>query len=151
MNISILWERFLTATARGALLLLVPQLALAKLGDAAPETSTAGNVLQMLMGLAIVLVVLIGGAMLLRRVGRFPTAVDSPLRIVTGMTLGPRDRLVVVQVGEKQLLLGLSPGRIQTLHVLEQPLDTSTPAQPGLGALSQKFGALLQSHMKKPQ
>ena len=138
-------RRFLTL-----LLCTVPQLALAKLGDAAPETSTAGNVLQMLVGLAIVLGILVGGAMLLRRIGRFPASVDSPLRIVTGMSLGPRDRLVVVQVGEKQLLLGLSPGRIQTLHVLEAPLESGTPTQPGMGALSQKFSAMLQSHMKKP-
>lgn len=134
------------------LLSITPQLALAKLGDAAPpEVSTAGNVLQMVVGLAIVLAVLVGGAMLLRRVGHFAPAVDSPLRIVTGLSLSPRDRLVVVQVGSQQLLLGLSPGRIQTLHVLEEPLDSTGTAQTGLGDLSKRFGALLQSHMKKPQ
>jgi flagellar biogenesis protein FliO len=47
------------------------------------------------------------------------------------------------------LLLGLSPGRIQTLHVLETPLDMSNTSVSGLNALSQRFGALLQGQMKK--
>jgi flagellar protein FliO/FliZ len=122
--------------------------AFAPTAHAAPD-GYAGSVMQMLFGLGVVLALLIGGAMLLRRLGRFPPAAESPLKIVTGLALGPRDRLVVVQVGAKQVLLGLSPGRIQTLHVLEQPLDVHTPPPGAGGALAQRFGALLQSQLKK--
>ncbi|MCF5179307.1 flagellar assembly protein FliO, partial [Pseudomonas sp. PA-6-1D] len=46
--------------------------------------------------------------------------------------LGPRDRLVLVQVGEEQILLGITPGRITPLHVLKTPVEatrteTATP------------------------
>lgn len=132
-----------------AFLWLVPQAVFAKLGDGTTETVTAGSILQMVVGLAIVLAVIIGGAWLVRRLGNFPTVVDSPLKVITGLSLSPRDRLVVVQVGEKQLLLGLSPGRIQALHVLEVPLDMSTTPPSGLNALTQRFSSLLQSQMKK--
>ena len=132
-----------------AFLWVVPQTVFAKLGDGTTEAVTAGSIVQMIVGLAIVLAVLIGGALLVRRLGNFPTVVDSPLKVITGLSLSPRDRLVVVQVGDKQLLLGLSPGRIQTLHVLEVPLDMSTTSPSGLNALTQRFSSLLQSQMKK--
>ena len=132
-----------------ALLCIAPQPVFAKLGDGTTEAVTAGNIVQMIVGLAIVLAILIGGALLVRRLGKFPAVVDSPLKVITGLSLSPRDRLVVVQVGNKQLLLGLSPGRIQTLHVLEEPLDMSNTSASGLNALTQRFSALLQSQMKK--
>ena len=140
MTIRALWIAFLW---------VVPQTVFAKLGDGTTEAVTAGSIVQMTVGLAIVLAVLIGGALLVRRLGNFPTVVDSPLKVITGLSLSPRDRLVVVQVGDKQLLLGLSPGRIQTLHVLEAPLDMSTTPPSGLNALTQRFSSLLQSQMKK--
>lgn len=130
-------------------LLLAPQVVFAKMGDGTTDAVTSGSIVQMVVGLAVVLAILIGGALLVRRLGKFPAAVDSPLKVITGLSLSPRDRLVVVQVGDKQLLLGLSPGRIQTLHVLEEPLDMSNTSTTGLNALTQRFSALLQSQMKK--
>ncbi len=128
---------------------LAPQAVFAKLGDGTTDAVTFGSIVQMVVGLAVVLAILIGGALLIRRLGKFPAVVDSPLKVITGLSLSPRDRLVVVQVGDKQLLLGLSPGRIQTLHVLEEPLDMSNTSPSGLNALTQRFSALLQSQMKK--
>ncbi len=130
-------------------LLLAPRAVFAKLGDGNSEAVSAGNIAQMLLGLVLVLGLLIGGALLVRRLGKFPAVADSPLKVITGLSLSPRDRLVVVQVGDKQLLLGVSPGRIQTLHVLEAPLDMSTTSASGLNGLTQRFSALLQSQMKK--
>jgi flagellar protein FliO/FliZ len=132
------------------------RLAFAALALAAPAAfaaesagSAVGSVVQMIIGLVIVLGILLGGAWLLRRFVSLPVTTNSPLKIVTGLSLSPRDRLVVVQVGEKQVLLGLSPGRIATLHVLEQPLDINTNPDSPISNLGQRFGALLQSQMKK--
>lgn len=132
-----------------ALLWAAPQAVFAKLGDGTTDAVAAGGIVQMLLGLMVVLAVLIGGALLVRRLGNFPTMTDSPLKVVTGLSLSPRDRLIVVQVGDKQLLLGLSPGRIQALHVLETPLDPSITPPSGLNALTQRFSTLLQNQMKK--
>ena len=41
--------------------------------------------------------------------------------------MGPRERIVLLEVGETQLLIGVAPGRIQTLHVLASPVDVSQP------------------------
>lgn len=64
------------------------------------------------------------------------------LRVVGSLALGPRDRLVVVAVGETQLLLGVGAGGTRTLHTLDQPLPAPgarpTPAFAQL--LAQHFG-----------
>jgi len=41
------------------------------------------------------------------------------MRIVGGLSLGMREKVILVQAGRKQLILGVTPGRIETLHVLE--------------------------------
>jgi flagellar protein FliO/FliZ len=41
------------------------------------------------------------------------------MRVVGGLSLGRRERVLLLQVGKKQLVLGVTPGRIETLHVLE--------------------------------
>ena len=44
------------------------------------------------------------------------------IKLLATQALGPRDRLVLVQVGSEQILLGLSAGRITPLHVLKEPV-----------------------------
>jgi flagellar protein FliO/FliZ len=41
------------------------------------------------------------------------------MRVVGGLSLGLREKVILLQVGKKQLILGVTPGRIETLHVLE--------------------------------
>ncbi|MEI7840336.1 MAG: flagellar biosynthetic protein FliO [Methylococcaceae bacterium] len=48
------------------------------------------------------------------------TQIDGErLQIVGGLSLGMREKLVLVQAGKKQLILGVTPNRIEMLHVLE--------------------------------
>jgi len=46
------------------------------------------------------------------------------LHIVTSLSVGTRERLVVVQVGNTQVLLGVTQARINKLKTLETPLDS---------------------------
>jgi flagellar protein FliO/FliZ len=96
----------------------------------APEPLAAANLFQLLFGLIVVLVAIGATAFLLRRLGRLPSG-PGAMRVLGALSLGARERAVLVQVGDKQLLLGVAPGRVQTLHVLERPLET--PAAPGAG------------------
>jgi flagellar protein FliO/FliZ len=46
-------------------------------------------------------------------------------------------------VGDKQILLGVAPGRVATLHVLERPVDTA--AVPGVaGGFAEKLAQLIK-------
>ncbi len=41
------------------------------------------------------------------------------MQVVGGLSLGMREKLVLVQVGKKQLLLAVTPGKVDNLLVLE--------------------------------
>ncbi len=79
-----------------------------------------------------VVVVIFLLAWLVRRVQQAGPRGNRLIRTLASQPLGPRDRLVLVQVGEEQILLGLTPGRITPLHVLKEPvhLPDGEPATP---------------------
>lgn len=92
--------------------------------------------LQVALALGGILLLIFGGAWLLRRVGKFSSAANGQIRILGGTSLGSRERVVLMQVGERQLLLGVAPGRVTTLHVFDvatPAVDMTTEVAPGAG------------------
>lgn len=77
----------------------------------------SGNLVNTALGLVLVLALIIGLAWALRRFGRLPMVGKGLISIIGGVSLGPRERAVILQVGETRLLVGVAPGRVQTLHV----------------------------------
>ena len=105
------------------------------------------NVVQMLVGLVAVLVLVFAIAWLLRRVGGVSLGGSSSLKVIAGMSMGARERVVLLQVGEEQLLLGVSPGRVQTLHVLEKPVEVE-PVAGGGTMFADKLAEVLRGKKK---
>jgi flagellar protein FliO/FliZ len=86
-------------------------------------SSVAGQLTQLVLGLLLVLGLIFFLAWLLRRVQRAgPAGKGQVIELIGSRALGPRDRLVLVQVGNEQILLGLTPGTITALHVLKEPV-----------------------------
>ena len=86
---------------------------------------------QLTLGMLVVLGLIVSIAWVLKRSGRFQMAAGGGLRVLGGLSMGSRERVVLVQAGETQLLLGVAPGRVQTLHVLDQPLKMNSSASGG--------------------
>jgi len=113
---------------------------------ATPAGIGAGDVLGVAGGLLVVLAAVAVTAWAMRRVLRGGPGGRGPLRILSGVSMGPRERVVLLEVGDTQLLLGIAPGSIRTLHVLERPLDVgeTLPAQHASGTpFARELGRLL--------
>lgn len=113
------------------LLLALPAMA----AEPAASMSSAGMGAQMsklLLGLLLVIGLIFLLAWLLRRVQQLNPRGNQAIKLISSHALGPRERLVLVQVGSEQVLLGLSAGRITPLHVLKEPvhLPDAEPASP---------------------
>lgn len=108
-------------TMRPFVLLLWPAPLLAQ----GPEIRWDSWALSSLLVIGLILVL----GWLLRKL-RLPGALGGSrqLRIVASLALGHRERLLVVQVGEEQWLLGVSAQQIASLGKLDQPL---APEQAG--------------------
>lgn len=105
-----------------------------------------GAVFHLLLGLGVVLALIVLSAWTYRRLARVPRGVSGALRVLGGLSMGARERVVLIQVGEEQLLLGVAPGRIQTLHVLGEPIQTVAPPGPGTprdGGFAQRLAAAI--------
>ncbi len=96
----------------------------AQAAAAAPVGSGVGGQLtQLVLGLLLVVGLIFVLAWLMRRVQSVGPGNAQVIELLGSRALGPRDRLVLVQVGEEQILLGLTPGRITPLHVLKTPVS----------------------------
>lgn len=95
-------------------------------------SSLGGQLTQLVLGLLLVVGLIFVLAWLMRRVQRVGPGNGQVIEMIGSRALGTRDRLVLVQVGEEQILLGITPGRITPLHVLKTPVNvaqtqTATP------------------------
>ncbi len=75
--------------------------------------------MQMLLSLCLIIGLLFLGAYVLRRLnGGRAFGNTGPLRIVGGLMVSPRERIVLLEVGETWIVVGIVPGQIKTLHTL---------------------------------
>lgn len=83
--------------------------------------------LKMTLALALVLGLLWGFTTLLKRIQSPSLQAKSGLKIISSFSLGQREKLLVMQVGEEQMLLGVTSSAISKLHVLPKPLNPENP------------------------
>ncbi|EWC42074.1 flagellar biosynthetic protein FliO [Pseudomonas stutzeri] len=105
---------------------------------------------KLMLGLLLVIGLIFLLAWVLRRVQQMNPRGTQLIRIVSSQALGPRERLVLVQVGSEQILIGLSGGRITPLHVMQEPvhLPDGEPANP---EFAQRLMELLgKDHKDRP-
>lgn len=88
------------------------------LAEAVSQRPGSADMLQWLLALCVVLLFFFGCIWLLRQLTGVP-AVAGGLRVLGAIALGTRERVVLLQAGRKQLVLGVTPQRIETLLVLE--------------------------------
>lgn len=105
-------------------------------------TGAAGAVGSTVLALLLVVSVILALAWLAKRMPGIGSGGGNPsLKIIGSLALGPRERVVVVAVGDTQLLLSTGPHGTRALHTLEQPLPAATtPPSPFAQVLAQQFG-----------
>lgn len=92
-----------------------------KVGKHVMANTDAGSmILSLLMVLALIGV----SAYVLKRFN-VTQQQSGQLKVVASLSLGVKERIVVAQVGEEQLVLGVTPQQITLIKSLEEPIETS--------------------------
>lgn len=86
-------------------------------------SSSAHNSLPMIGALLLVVALILGLGKLVKRVQNTRIGQGPTLNIKGGIQVGGKERVVWIQAGDTHLLLGVSPGRVQTLHVFDVAPD----------------------------
>jgi flagellar protein FliO/FliZ len=80
---------------------------------------------SMILSLLMVLALIVICAFVLKRFNLTQQGV-SQLKMVTSLSLGAKERVVVIQAGEQQLLLGVTAQQVTLIERLEKPLVPQT-------------------------
>lgn len=121
---------------------------LAQAADAvapAPAVSAAGSLLQVFIGLVAVLLLIAATAWVAKRFGVTRGGASNVLQVISSASVGARERVVVVEVGESWLVVGVAPGSVNALMTLPRGEIQSTPAS----SLNTSFAAGLQQLIEK--
>ncbi len=94
---------------------------ISQLSQSPPVISPFSSLLRMLLGLGIVLLVIAGLVWLLKKSSLGQGGVAGGLRVVSAVAVGPKERVVLVDVGETRLVLGVAPGHVVRLLEMERP------------------------------
>lgn len=97
-------------------LLLFPA-ASAMAAQPAPALPVAG-MLKMFLVLIIVLGMLFAVAWFLKRYAAQQQIPGGAIRVIAGTAVGQRERVVLVEVGETWLVVGVAPGHVSALHTM---------------------------------
>lgn len=116
---------------------------------ALPASSTFGTLAQVVFGLAVVMGAIALTAWLARRYMPAVRGVGGLVKVVGGVMVGPKERVVVVEVGETWLVLGVTAQQVNALHTLPRPATAF--AEPSSRSSGSEFSSWLGRALRKPQ
>jgi|SRR5690554_236804 len=105
----------------------------AKTGSAVVSNATvspvgAGTLVSVLLALLGIIALILGLAWFAKRAGASGWSRSGDMKVVASLALGTRERLLLVDIANTQILLGVTAQNINTLHVFEQPVISSDNA-----------------------
>ncbi|MDC0662161.1 flagellar biosynthetic protein FliO [Marinobacter sp. SS21] len=103
-----------------------------------------GTLTSLGLGLLFVIGMIFLCAWLVRRMSGLTGMNNQLMKVVSVMNLGARERIALIEVGDQQILVGITPSTIRTLHVFEEPVTDAEAAG------SSEFARRLQGMISKP-
>lgn len=80
----------------------------------------SGALLETVLGLGLILALIFVLAWLIKRTGKFQTTANGEIKVIASLSLGTRERAVLLEVAGDRILVGVTAQQIQTLHVINQ-------------------------------
>ncbi len=108
---------------------------------AMPVAFGSAGLLNVSGGLLLVIFTIILAGILYARTQGLRHGSGGIITVVATQTIGPKEKIVVIEVADKQLLLGMTTSNVQTLHVFDKRVVT--PPEPVTG-----FADRLRSAMR---
>lgn len=105
---------------------LMAQVPVAK--PAGAPVSAAGSFTQVMFGLVCVLALIAVCAWLVKKMAPGSLTGAGGLKVVGGVLVGPKERVVLLEFGDSWLLLGVTSGQVSLLQSIPRP-DINNPAQ----------------------
>ena len=117
--------------------------------------SPAVSLFKMMLGLGLVLAVMALIAWGMKRLTPGKAGLQSVANIVGGVSVGSRERVVVIEVADRWLVVGIAPGQVSAIanldkgsvHLAEANVSKSDAK---VSSFSQSFAGWLKNALEKP-
>jgi flagellar protein FliO/FliZ len=102
------------------------------------------------ISLLVVIAIILGCAWLLKRLGPNRRAGTQHLRVVASTPVGQRERVVIVEVADRWLVLGVGGGQVTKLDSMDPPATPAAApaASPLAGSFASRFGQALKHNAR---
>ena len=91
----------------------------------ASPVSTTGGFIQIVLALGFVIALMLAAAWAFRKIGPVGAGNRIPMKVVAGVQVGNRERVMVVEVGDQWLIVGVTPNNIS--HLGNMPRQEISP------------------------
>jgi len=108
----------------------------------AAEPGSVGSMFQVLPGLALVLALIAACAWVAKRIGPGRLGGQQAIKFISSQSLGAREKVVIIEVNQQWLVLGVAPGRVSTLSQMAKPEAAGSSLEGARDAS--------QAHLKPP-
>tara|TARA_R110000823_G_scaffold47903_15_gene121887 strand:+ start:2860 stop:3306 length:447 start_codon:yes stop_codon:yes gene_type:complete len=106
-----------------ALLLGGAPLALAVAAESSePSIYSLRYMVQVAGSLLLVLGCMLAVLFLIRKLQGMPVGEKNALRVLGSLKVGTREKILLLEAGDEQLLIGVASGSVRTLHVFAEPV-----------------------------
>ena len=105
---------------------------------------SVGSVAQLALSLAAIVALILAVSWVLKRLKLGTVRGRGEIAVIDQISLGPRERIVLVRVGDSQVLIGVGAGGLVGLTPLATPIAVNTPPD------SAAFADRLREFMKHP-
>ncbi|MDX2462952.1 MAG: flagellar biosynthetic protein FliO [Porticoccus sp.] len=104
----------------------VAVLAEEKGGSPSVDIFNTAYLFQVFGSLLVVFGCIFGLIFLLKKLNGIPNSQKAPIRVLGAARVGAREKILLVEAGEQQLLVGVAAGSMRTLHTFDKPIVDST-------------------------
>jgi len=112
-----------------------------------PAAMSSGSVMQIIFSLILVLGAVALVAWIMKRINLPQHGAASLLKVISGVAVGQRERIVLVEVNDTWLVVGVAPGQVRTLHTM--PKGTLPSGTTDYSAPDGKFQMWLKQMVEK--
>ncbi|WP_173052003.1 flagellar biosynthetic protein FliO [Candidatus Nitrotoga sp. AM1P] len=113
-----------------------------------PATMSSGSIMQVIFSLLLVLAAVVLVAWILKRINLPQHAAGNLIKVQAAVAVGQRERIVLVEINDTWLVVGVAPGQVRTLHSMPKAELPTTQVSMAINT-NGKFQAWLKQMMEK--
>jgi flagellar protein FliO/FliZ len=110
-------------------------------------SNNSGNLLEVLLSLFAVIAVILTLAWAIKAMGYKGVATNKAMTVTACLPLSAKEKLMVVQIGDEQIVVGVAPGFVGHIKTLDKPLEvveTVNNSEFSVQSFSKTFNQLIK-------